>query len=189
MSNIKYGNPLCKDILWDKCKKIPNRDPAVYRLDPGNKIIKYGDHGKHSNYAWQIDHIIPKAKNGADHIENLQALHWLTNQSIHENIRDKPGFNVRKFHEIMCEKRGIDPIAKKPRVKPGDQVFVRKMVNCQFSHAIVMSIHRASDQVQIRWLMTGHIDTILYDSLLFQPVEFRRRIIPTRKSARLQRKN
>lgn len=191
MPTIKYGNPLCKDILWDKCMRIPRKNPAIYRLDPGNKIIKYKDHGKHTKYGWQIDHIIPKAKNGADHIENLQALHWLTNQSIHEDIRNKPGLDPRYFHEIMCEKYEIPTLnrGKKPHIKPGNQLFARKMVNCRFSHATVLSIDCHLDQVQIRWLSTGHIDTILYDSLLFCPIEFRRRMPLARKSARLLCKN
>lgn len=190
LSAVKYGNPLCKDILWDKCAKIPHRNPAIYRLDPGNKLIRYADHGKQTEYGWQIDHIIPKAKNGADHIENLQALHWLTNQSVHEDIRNKPGVYPRYLYDIMCEKYDISVIqrGRKPRIKPGDQVLARKMVNCAFSHAIILSIDHMHDQVQIKWLMTGFTDTILYDSLLFSPIVFRRRIQSTRKSARLSRK-
>lgn len=146
----------------------------MYRLDPGNKVIKYTEHGKFTEYGWQIDHIIPKAKNGSDHIDNLQALHWRTNQSVHEDIRNKPGINMREMHRILCRKYRLRMTNRKPRICVGDKIFTRKMVNCETALATIMSIEPKEDSVFVKWASTGFVESILYDSLLFCPIKSRR---------------
>ena len=68
--------------VWGKAKDIPNYNLAVWRQDPCGKPIKRSDHGDtKSQYGWEIDHIKPVAKGGADDLANLQALQWENNRT------------------------------------------------------------------------------------------------------------
>jgi 5-methylcytosine-specific restriction endonuclease McrA len=69
-----------KLAAWSRCRNIPNFDPNVWRWDSYGQPIKWTDHGnRQSLHGWEIDHIVPRAKGGADEHHNLQALHWRNN--------------------------------------------------------------------------------------------------------------
>lgn len=63
-----------KDKLWDKAKKIPGKNPNLYRKDPYDIEIYKPAYGKNSPKGWDIDHIKPKSKGGSESIRNKQAL-------------------------------------------------------------------------------------------------------------------
>lgn len=68
--------------VWAKGKPIKDFDEKVWRHDACGKVMKYSEHGNmDSDYGWEIDHINPTAKGGANTWDNLQPLNWNVNRS------------------------------------------------------------------------------------------------------------
>ncbi len=84
----KYNNKT--ESAW---KKAPYCSCGNNDCNPNNhrlceicwETILYGSHESvksqiNSKFAWNIDHIIPKSKNGNNSIDNLQAVHITCNR-------------------------------------------------------------------------------------------------------------
>jgi len=74
--------------VWEKAKRVPGVDPAVYRKDHCNAWIKRSDYGINASSlstSWEIDHIKPKSKGGKDDLTNLQPLQWENNRGKSDN--------------------------------------------------------------------------------------------------------
>jgi hypothetical protein len=69
-------------LVWNKGRMAPSRDPALWRLDCCNALIyrwSYGDTVPNGN-GWEIDHEQPVARGGSDSLNNLQPLQWQNNR-------------------------------------------------------------------------------------------------------------
>jgi hypothetical protein len=66
--------------VWSKGVIVPNYNSSVWRKDACNAWIKRTEYGnRDSIYGWEIDHIIPKSKGGAESLDNKRPLQWKNN--------------------------------------------------------------------------------------------------------------
>jgi hypothetical protein len=82
------------DEAWNKATIDENNDPKIWRKDPCGAWINYEQYGKHTDFGWNIDHIIPNAlfvENQGDFSGNRWAMHWENNKS---KSSDFPEFNI-----------------------------------------------------------------------------------------------
>lgn len=60
--------------VWEQGKKIPGKDPDLYRKDEAGNVIYRPSYGKNSEMGWEVDHKKPVDKRGTDNLRNLQPL-------------------------------------------------------------------------------------------------------------------
>lgn len=69
-----------KLTVWEKGHIVPGLDPAVWRKDDYDNLIRWSDYGdRDSDYGWEIDHQFPSALGGLDVIGNKRPLHCKAN--------------------------------------------------------------------------------------------------------------
>jgi hypothetical protein len=71
-----------KIAAWTACRPLDGFSPAVYRVDDYGNLLVWSDHGKQSEYGWEIDHRTPSAAGGSDSLDNLRALYWRVNRQL-----------------------------------------------------------------------------------------------------------
>lgn len=67
--------------VWDKAKTVDGANKNEWRKDACEAWIYKEHYGKETDYGWEADHILPVAKGGTDHTDNLRAFHWKNNRS------------------------------------------------------------------------------------------------------------
>ena len=66
-------------LVWEKGIRVEGY-PETIRKDVCGDWIQRNQHGSHSNYGWEIDHIVPASRGGPDALHNLRPLHWQNNR-------------------------------------------------------------------------------------------------------------
>ena len=76
-----------KMSAWLRASEIPGHDGALWRRDRFGSAIHWPHHGnRDSDYGWEIDHQIPKARGGLGFASNLEALHWRNNVAKSDSL-------------------------------------------------------------------------------------------------------
>jgi 5-methylcytosine-specific restriction endonuclease McrA len=69
--------------VWDKATIVPGINPAKRRKDDNGAWIEWDQYGDttEGGTGWEIDHIRPVSRGGADEPSNLQPLQWQNNRA------------------------------------------------------------------------------------------------------------
>ena len=58
---------------WNKGRAIPGASAADWRKDPHGYVIHFADHGNHASpYGWEMRHLLPRSRGGAEQLFNRQ---------------------------------------------------------------------------------------------------------------------
>ncbi len=71
-----------KIAAWTRCRPIQDQPLEYARVDDYGYVIRWADHGKQTDYGWEVDHVIALALGGADALHNVRALHWRRNRQL-----------------------------------------------------------------------------------------------------------
>ena len=166
-----YGRPGCKDAVWKKGKKIQDMDPNEFRkCNISNNIIRYSHYGDNNSvYNWDIDHIIPKSKNGSNDISNLQPVSSSKNRSMGNSIKNKPSVMEKMFEEMrynrcILRKKNVD--FKWDNSIIGNTFWVKATPTAMAQRAIINSYDKKL--VTVFWECSKYETTLPLDKDLFE---------------------
>jgi len=170
-NQTNYHRSGCKRATWEKASFIPNKNSQIWRRDPSGAIIQYSKYGNpRSKYGWDIDHIIPQAQGGSDHIDNLQPLNCHVNRSCGAKCI-KPGLNPRKLHEYRKQRQlernpNIFTSKSCATIRPSKWMWVRSTPLSNPSLGKIL--HVTKTEVQVQWSNTNFVSFVIHDKILFQ---------------------
>jgi hypothetical protein len=73
---LKQADETAVELVWERGRRIPGLDPAMWRLDFCGALICRNYHGIETYHGWEIDHVIPMDAGGSEDLGNLQPMHW-----------------------------------------------------------------------------------------------------------------
>jgi len=76
--------------VWQQGRKIPGKDPDLYRRDAAGNVLYKPSYGKDSEKGWEVDHKRPVDKDGTDNLRNLQPLQTDENREKSNRYPWKP---------------------------------------------------------------------------------------------------
>ena len=79
-------SPTVINQVWNEARFVPNANPNEYRQDPYGNLLRYDHYGRFEDMGWEIDHIVPRAHGGGDHIQNLQAMRTTVNRQMGDSL-------------------------------------------------------------------------------------------------------
>lgn len=91
--------------VWNKANVVHGYDKNVYRKDQCGAWIQRDKYGaastgeSHTSFTWQVDHIKPDSKGGADVLSNARPLQWYNND-CRQNERLKTKVTAEDDHNI-----------------------------------------------------------------------------------------
>ncbi len=81
---------------WNKAKKIPGKNPDMYRQDLYGNTLYKACYGTNSDMGWEVDPVTPKAKGGSDAVQDLQALKTSVLRSKKDTIQKRSRNSLNK---------------------------------------------------------------------------------------------
>jgi hypothetical protein len=171
-----YGKSGCKDAVWKKGKIIRGYDSNEWRKDIYGNMIRYIDHGKATEYGWDIDHYIPKSKGGSDDITNLHPVQYSKNRGMGIRMNDK---DKRIWFDALEKKQNIQYSEKTNHFKYniGEIVLVKQTPISHAEPAIIQSLDIKNKKVAVKWIFSGYSEKVeMYHRLFSEIPKIRRHI-------------
>jgi hypothetical protein len=170
-SLIKYGHPECPRAVFNKGRCIPGKDPYEWRKCgvTGNPI-RFSHHGKKTEFGWDMDHKISKARNGSDYLINLIPVLLSVNRSQGASLKNKPDALIEQ-HEAIYIQRGIQRRIKNLDFKWSDDIkgklfWVKATPSSIQKLATIIDFNRKF--VNILWKDSNWPDMLPLDKNLFE---------------------
>jgi hypothetical protein len=176
IEDIYYGRPGDKDATWEKGQKIEGKDPDEYRrCGRSGREMRYSHYGKKNHeslYNWHMDHVIPKARGGSNHISNLEPVNASKNCAMGSSMDDK---DIESYFDEIREHCGIQD-----EVHPGLKWRRKNMIGKMFlvkasprtipELATILDYDYEKKSVLIAWKYTNWKKRLPLDGRLFEPI-------------------
>jgi hypothetical protein len=169
----RYNGKDCADAVFKKATPIKGKNTKMWRLDGEGKVIKRTDlNSTTSQYAWNIDHIIPRTRGGSDDIENLQPLNRKDNIRFSNKLTDdKCNYNKRQHFNAILVKNGKKPIKMQKKILiKGSIVLARQSptINSMWREAKIVEANKSKDYIELSWVDARYKEQIVYDDSLIE---------------------